>query len=887
MTVPRLNLAPKRRRPLSLWNPIDYLLLLYWVFFFPQALRWYEVNFGIEQQLKDCKTWKQRFQWIQSAQLERKFWMQGTILSVSISSLLAFLIENLINISINPILAMLGTVFGIASGIGISTVVGIAEGVTGIIIFGIAGVLLGATANIPINVAGGFSTGILLGSIAGITVGIARGVAKKNVGGIAGGIWLGIIFGIILGIVGSITENIISGLTVGLTATSSLVFSILRPESLASYLGFSDSCKKPIISGNITCIPWKGLNKQLNLWLSQDWNTGIYNANQLLAYTQQFVAVVKSLERSLSKIPNDQLFSKTASLSSDPFDWDVVRYVSASFNNKVIEELVYTLFWLPSSQHSRKLVDSSLRVDLPYRAVAAGFWLLHYESPSKAAEAFSTVRNIHHGEEMYQIACCLATAQEAKTLQQKSALAHHQLPRDHLLRPQTWQAMAQLRHAADNAQLLLQSYSRSTRSLALNRALGALVNILDHSNDLPNAEKDLILDIAKSWRDDFLELASDVGEVDYSQPVTNPYVAGDPVEGDLFVGREDILKQLQELWLMGEQLQSVVLYGHRRMGKTSILRNLSACLGNNPKVVYVNLLTLGHVTEGVGEVLITISDSIAKTVELAAPKDDDLLRLPEITFKRYLQDVIKHLNGTGLIIALDEFEQLEELIKTQSLTPDFIKYLRGLVQLSPHIGFAFAGLHTLEEMTEDYFNPFFASVLPIHVDYLSQSATRQLVANPNPDFTLDYAPGVLDEIYSFTAGQPYLTQLLGFQLVRLYNHQRFEQNTDRPPTFTHDDLRQVTENTDLYSKGRYYFTGVWNQAGQDMPHQQPVLKVLADEPTGLPIEAIARKTKLKKTDVLNALQTLARHDVATEEKSHWRIIVPLFRRWVLQQQCES
>ena len=40
-TVPRMDLAPKLQRPLQPWNPLDYLRLLYWVFFFPQALRWY------------------------------------------------------------------------------------------------------------------------------------------------------------------------------------------------------------------------------------------------------------------------------------------------------------------------------------------------------------------------------------------------------------------------------------------------------------------------------------------------------------------------------------------------------------------------------------------------------------------------------------------------------------------------------------------------------------------------------------------------------------------------------------------------------------------------------------------------------------------------------
>ncbi len=43
--VPKLNLAPRLSRPLSLLNPLDYLRLLYWSFFFPQALRWYVDHF--------------------------------------------------------------------------------------------------------------------------------------------------------------------------------------------------------------------------------------------------------------------------------------------------------------------------------------------------------------------------------------------------------------------------------------------------------------------------------------------------------------------------------------------------------------------------------------------------------------------------------------------------------------------------------------------------------------------------------------------------------------------------------------------------------------------------------------------------------------------------
>lgn len=34
--VPKLYLAPKLKRPLSLWNPLDYLRLLFWLFSSPK-----------------------------------------------------------------------------------------------------------------------------------------------------------------------------------------------------------------------------------------------------------------------------------------------------------------------------------------------------------------------------------------------------------------------------------------------------------------------------------------------------------------------------------------------------------------------------------------------------------------------------------------------------------------------------------------------------------------------------------------------------------------------------------------------------------------------------------------------------------------------------------
>ncbi|NEQ69392.1 MAG: ATP-binding protein [Symploca sp. SIO2D2] len=565
-----------------------------------------------------------------------------------------------------------------------------------------------------------------------------------------------------------------------------------------------------------------------------------------------------------------------------------------------------------------------------------------------------------------------------------------------LLHPTTWQAIASLGKVIEDIQVIERSVSYAASSLALNRALGELKDILNNQDTLPKAEKDLIIDIAETWQEALLQIAGEVGEIAITEPIRNPYIIGDPVEGNLFVGREDIIRQLEELWLTNHQVQSVVIYGHRRMGKTSILRNIANCLGAEIKLAYINLLDVGDAPQGVGEVLMAICDGIAEAVNLPPPADEDLLNLPYPTFRRYLKEVQKLLmspsracvqssppdldppqppllrgensiqvpsetksvasssfpvgqkakyplaspfpRGTGggsilgetgsthpkvresgghqsLIIALDEFEQIEELINNGKIAPDFMKVLRASVQKSRHIGFAFAGLHTLEEMTEDYFQPFFASVIPIPVSFLPPAATHQILANPAiEDFPLDYTPETLDQIYKLTAGQPYLVQLVGFQLVNRYNNQVFEQKRDREPVFTLEDLEAVINNPDFLNKGRYYFTGVWGQATEGAPGQQEILRILAPHPSGLSQSALTAAANLNEFEIGNdladaetrghgdagnenpssyfvhpldeatllaALQTLKRHDVIHKTQEGWQISVELFRRWVL------
>ncbi|WRH67189.1 MAG: ATP-binding protein [Planktothrix sp. GU0601_MAG3] len=587
--------------------------------------------------------------------------------------------------------------------------------------------------------------------------------------------------------------------------------------------------------------------------------------DQVLNYTLQFIPVSEAIRKTLNKIPPEQMFFRTSQLSNHLLNNIFVYWSFRLFLKEIILKL---------KKRSDALITQ------PYAAIG-GFWYLSNGQPEKASQLFYHVRFLPYGEEMLILSRILLILKKVKNFEDIVTLELPNLPPEPYLRSRTWGDIKALYQVFENVKLIKNSASRSARSLALNRAQGEIEAILDQSETLPEVERGLIIDIAQNWQSALLGITKEVGKISITKKVINPYIIGNPVIGKQFIGREDIIKQLEELWVSTSQLQSVVLFGHRRMGKTSILRNISTRLDEKVKLAYINLLTVGNSIQGVGEVLMAIADSLSDTLQIPPPDDESLINLPYRTFERYLKQIETQLGDTGLIIALDEFEQIEELIKSDRIPKDFMGVLRGMVQMSPKIAFALAGLHTLEEMTEDYFNPFFASIIPIRVSFLERATCRYLLANPGEDFPLDYKPDALDYIYDLTAGQPYLVQLIGFLLVRRYNDQVFELGNNRDPMFTITDVNGIINQPEFYQNGRYYFTGVWQQAGEGSPGQQQIIKAIAPHPTGLDFNTLQTVTNLDPNSLQNAIDTLSRHDVIQETDNHWRIIVELFRRWVI------
>lgn len=454
--------------------------------------------------------------------------------------------------------------------------------------------------------------------------------------------------------------------------------------------------------------------------------------------------------------------------------------------------------------------------------------------------------------------------------------------------------LERLREVALEAQVVEASISKLNRSAAVGRALAKVTKLIEDVDSIGQEEiRPVVKDTAQKWRDVFALAAGKIGEQAISEPVPNPFIVGNPVQGALFVGREDIFKRLEDLWgsdsTMG--VDSVVLYGHRRMGKTSILQNMGRRFGVNTIVAPFTMHRAGrilHTGELLANFALAIYDAVTdalthetNNIPLEEPDFDEYDENWTHVFNRFLRQV-KHAIGTRrVILTIDEFEVIEQAIDDGRVEAELLQYLRGVIHSEQWLILALAGLHTLQEMTADYWSPLFASVNAVRVSFLTPAETAQLLANPVEDFPLDITRETVQYVYQLVHGQPYLTQLIGHSLVRRYNQQVFEEGLPHEPRLLPADVDTVVQSADFYEQGSYYFTGVWQQVAKSEPAgQTAVLEVLARAGQAVKVESLFREAQLTAENGQRCLESLLQHDVISIEEGKVNFTVPLMRYWI-------
>jgi hypothetical protein len=346
--------------------------------------------------------------------------------------------------------------------------------------------------------------------------------------------------------------------------------------------------------------------------------------------------------------------------------------------------------------------------------------------------------------------------------------------------------------------------------------------------------------------------------------IDNPYVVGVPLtpEQRVFVGRIEVSSQISQA-LLGPQAPPLLLYGQRRMGKTSLLNNLGQILPDQILPLFVDLQGAVSLAEDLAGLLLAIGRAM-----VSSARRHRNIRLPELlpealgssladSFDQWLDRVEAAVNGQIMLLALDEFEALEQSFRRDRLDETIVLGLiRHIIQHRRQFRVLIAASHSFEEFS--WIAGYLINLQMVKIGYLAEDEARQLIEHPLRGFPLRYAPDATARVIGLTHGHPHLLQSLCYEIVKMKN----EQGRERQLDVSVEDVEEAAEQA--LERGRMFFLDIaWSQLSAPARRMAKNIAQGVDEPSGQSDE----------------LHMLLSRDIVEQTTMGTRFQVELIRRW--------
>ena len=366
--------------------------------------------------------------------------------------------------------------------------------------------------------------------------------------------------------------------------------------------------------------------------------------------------------------------------------------------------------------------------------------------------------------------------------------------------------------------------------------------------------------------------------IEASREIDNPYIFGAPIseEQEIFVGRRDIIARIEH-HLLDIRRPPLLLYGQRRMGKTSLLRNLGRLFTSEIVPMFVDGQGVSLAADYADFLYGTarqMSRSAVRCRELTLPPLDrqTLLASPFTALDEWLDATEALMDEAGFRVALIAFDEIETLRRGMERgrfdEADILSFFRHVIQHRPRFKVLLASSHMLSEFPAHWAG-YLINMQTVKISYLDEAAARDLVERPSPQFALHYEPEAVEHILRLTRGHPHLTQLLCHELVTLKNRQ--------PP-----ERRRLANTADVEAAaaqalavGQLFFEDIArNQVDEDGRRLLHFLAKQGEE--GVDTAVLAARLN---NDPGKALAQLELRDLIEKTGSKYRFQVELIRRW--------
>lgn len=251
--------------------------------------------------------------------------------------------------------------------------------------------------------------------------------------------------------------------------------------------------------------------------------------------------------------------------------------------------------------------------------------------------------------------------------------------------------------------------------------------------------------------------------------IPNPYIAGPPLTGEAgFFGRVEIFQFVHDTLTTDQKV--IVLFGQRRVGKTSLLHQLQRPRYTPPGFHPVYFDLQGKASLSLAEVLNELAQEIAASFDFFPSAQDFGIAGDAADFDRlFLPAVYDALGSKKLLLLFDEFDVLGEEAPTRAAVSTLFPYLQELTEKAPRLAFIFVVGRRLEDLPS-YYGSIFKSAHFHRVSLLDRANAQRLITEPVAG-VLEYDPPATEKILSLTANHPYLTQVLCFELFSYMRRQ--------------------------------------------------------------------------------------------------------------------
>ncbi len=364
----------------------------------------------------------------------------------------------------------------------------------------------------------------------------------------------------------------------------------------------------------------------------------------------------------------------------------------------------------------------------------------------------------------------------------------------------------------------------------------------------------------------------------------NPY-GPKPAVGPRFYGRDIECQRIRTLVCDQSQNSAILLWGQKRIGKTSLLLRLVEQAGRDFLPVYIDLQGIAYCSTTqflstlIEQTLQKLKIHIPEAMREITPHLSRLKKDPLGHFDKLIMSIQKTVQYQPLVVIMDEFQYLCELREEAVTSQAIFRHLRSLSQHGQGIHFIFSGGGLLSELINQ---PGLAPLLNITFDE-KLSSLGELAASSLIKDGLTRVSEIEEEAVDFllktTSGHPYYLQLLCYKLFEQAQQDKTIITQASASETTYEWLRQADESR---------FQHLWEgKHGIDSQMNKVILSAIAQlEADNGEVEYDhlyeAVYSLIQERNLVRSLEDLTYMGVIKHNQLKYAIEVDLFARWMRQ-----